>query len=243
MVVVPMVDRPYGTPISCATEATARSPSVCIIRVKPVGAKTNGRAARLPRMSRLVSTRGHVAQHRRAELDPGERLPGAAERVLAVGGAVAVVEHRARRAPARDQPQVGDRGGAAQPSGRGVPDERGGAQQRGELGGTGQATLDHARQRKPIRPASAGSGEGSARDALAGDARIRGRRWRPGRRGSGAAGQLERGHRARARHPERLDPGVHGDRQQPGEQRPHRGGQAVRLVPQHERDPRGQVRP
>ena len=56
MVVVPMVDRPYGTPISCATDATARSPSVCIMRVKPVGANTNGRAARLPRMSRLVST-------------------------------------------------------------------------------------------------------------------------------------------------------------------------------------------
>ena len=145
MVVVPMVDSAYGTPISSATDATARSPSVCIMRVKPVGAKTNGKAERLPRMSRPVSTRRHVVQHRRAELHPGERLPGAAQRVLAVGRAVAVVEHRAWGAAPRDLPEVGDRRGAPQPSLGGVTDERGGPQQRGELGRTGQASLDHAR--------------------------------------------------------------------------------------------------
>ena len=66
-------------PISCATDATARSPSVCIMRVKPVGAKTNGRAARLPRIVAAGVDRGHVVEHRRAELDPRERLARAAE--------------------------------------------------------------------------------------------------------------------------------------------------------------------
>ena len=171
--------------------------------------------------------RGHVAQHRRAELDPGERRPGPAERVLAVGGAVAVVEHRARRAPPGDQPQVGDRGGAAQAAGGGVPDERGGPQQRGELGGPGQATLDHPRSvsrsaPRPLRPTLA---------------------WpvRPRPRGQARRASSKAATAPALATPERLHPGVHGDRQQPGEQRPHRRGQPVRLVAQHQRDPRGQL--
>jgi hypothetical protein len=43
-------------PTSCATDATARSPSWCIIRVKPVGPKQNGSAERFPSTSRPVST-------------------------------------------------------------------------------------------------------------------------------------------------------------------------------------------
>jgi len=83
MVVVPIVDRVWGTPISCATDATARSPSVCIIRVNPVGANANGSAARLPRMSRLVSivdtscntdgwnsTRANASRARRSDCSP-----------------------------------------------------------------------------------------------------------------------------------------------------------------------------
>ena len=73
MVVVPIVDSVWGTPTSCATDATARSPSVCIIRVKPVGANANGRAARLPRMSRLVSIVDTSCSTDGLELDPGER--------------------------------------------------------------------------------------------------------------------------------------------------------------------------
>jgi hypothetical protein len=56
MVVVPRVDSAYGMPTCSATEATAGSPSWCIIRVNPVGANPNGRVDRRPRMARLVST-------------------------------------------------------------------------------------------------------------------------------------------------------------------------------------------
>ena len=39
-----------------ATRATADSPSVCIIRVNPVGAKTSGAAAGFPRIVVDLST-------------------------------------------------------------------------------------------------------------------------------------------------------------------------------------------
>ena len=54
--VVPIVDRAYGMPAASAAVAPAISPSVCIIRVKPVGAIPNGSAARAPSTSRDVST-------------------------------------------------------------------------------------------------------------------------------------------------------------------------------------------
>ena len=54
--VVAIVDRPIGMPLRCATRPTAASPSWFIIRVKPVGAKANGSADVLPRISRVVST-------------------------------------------------------------------------------------------------------------------------------------------------------------------------------------------
>ena len=50
MEVVPIVDSAYGMPTRAATRATAGSPSVCIIRVKPVGAKTRGSADGRPRI-------------------------------------------------------------------------------------------------------------------------------------------------------------------------------------------------
>ena len=43
-------------PTCSATDTTAGSPSVCIIRVNPVGANAKGSAARRPSISRLVST-------------------------------------------------------------------------------------------------------------------------------------------------------------------------------------------
>ena len=156
MVVVPIVDSVWGTPTSCATDATARSPSVCIIRVKPVGANANGRAARLPRMSRLVSIVDTSCSTDGLELDPGERRPGAAERLLAVSGAVAVVEHRARRAPPGDQPQVRHGGGAAQPPCRRRPGRTGRAAAAGRARRAGAGDAGPSTQRKPIRPSVAG---------------------------------------------------------------------------------------
>ena len=54
--VVPIVDSAYGMPTRAATRATAGSPSVCMSRVKPVGANANGSAARRPSTSTPVST-------------------------------------------------------------------------------------------------------------------------------------------------------------------------------------------
>ncbi len=53
---VPIVDSENGIPARPAARAPARSPSVCIIRVKPVGAIPNGRAVGAPSTSREVST-------------------------------------------------------------------------------------------------------------------------------------------------------------------------------------------
>ena len=44
----PMVDRVKGTPACSAARTPATSPSVCIIRVNPVGAIPTGRADRRP---------------------------------------------------------------------------------------------------------------------------------------------------------------------------------------------------
>ena len=60
--VVPMVDSANGIPAAPAAVAPAISPSVCIIRVKPVGAIPNGSADGAPRTSTVVST---VATSRR----------------------------------------------------------------------------------------------------------------------------------------------------------------------------------
>ena len=104
-------------------------------------------------------------QHRRAELDAGERLAGAAERLLAVGGAVAVVEHRARGAPPGDQPQVRDGGGAAKPSVPWRPGRTGRAAAAGRARRAGAGDAGPSPQRKPISPAVAASERGCARPA------------------------------------------------------------------------------
>ena len=56
MEVVPMVDRAKGIPAAAAALAPACSPSVCIMRVKPVGAMPKGSSTLLPRTSQPVST-------------------------------------------------------------------------------------------------------------------------------------------------------------------------------------------
>ncbi|CAB5008038.1 unannotated protein [freshwater metagenome] len=56
IVVVPRVESVYGIPNFSPARATARSPSVCIMRVKPVGAKPNGISNFLPKVSRVIST-------------------------------------------------------------------------------------------------------------------------------------------------------------------------------------------
>ena len=50
------MDSENGMPAAAAAVAPAISPSVCIIRVKPVGAIPNGSATRAPSTSREVST-------------------------------------------------------------------------------------------------------------------------------------------------------------------------------------------
>ena len=56
MEVVPSVDSVNGMPAAAAAPAPAVSPSVCISRVKPVGAIPNGSADGPPKISQLVST-------------------------------------------------------------------------------------------------------------------------------------------------------------------------------------------
>ena len=107
--VVPRVDSVNGMPAAPAADAPAISPSVCIRRVKPVGAMPNGSADRPPRIvdGRVDVRRG--AQDRGVELDVLERLAGAGERQLALGRAVGVVEGGLRRATLGDRAQVVDR--------------------------------------------------------------------------------------------------------------------------------------
>ena len=82
MDVVPIVDRAYGMPVRAATRATAGSPSVCIIRVNPVGAKTSGALDGRPEDRRRGVHGRDVPEHLRQELDPCVRLPGTSQRDL-----------------------------------------------------------------------------------------------------------------------------------------------------------------
>ena len=102
-------------PAASAAVTPAISPSVCIIRVKPVGAIPNGSATRSPStIARGVDARD-VAQDRGVELHVGEGLARPGQRHLAVGGAVGVVERRLRRTPLGDPAQVLDRQRGGQP--------------------------------------------------------------------------------------------------------------------------------
>jgi hypothetical protein len=56
MAVVPMVESEKGIPAAAAAPAPAISPSVCIMRVKPVGAIPKGSATRPPSTSLDMST-------------------------------------------------------------------------------------------------------------------------------------------------------------------------------------------
>ena len=83
-------------PASPAAVAPAISPSVCMRRVKPVGAMPKGSSPRSPEHVAAEVDLGDVAQDRRVQLDVAERLSGAGQGELVLGGAVGVVEGGAR---------------------------------------------------------------------------------------------------------------------------------------------------
>ena len=100
--VVPRVERVNGMPAAAAADAPAISPSVCMSRVKPVGAMPNGSAlGPAEDLDRGVDI-GRGAQDAGVELDVLERLPRPGERQLALGRAVGVVERGLRGAALRD---------------------------------------------------------------------------------------------------------------------------------------------
>ena len=77
-------------PTRAATRATAGSPSVCIIRVKPVGAKTSGSAAGRPRIVVEVSTDGDVLQHLRDGTRRGRKTSRERRRLISSPAAPSV---------------------------------------------------------------------------------------------------------------------------------------------------------
>ena len=124
-------------------------------RVNPVGAKASGSAAR--HRSIVVdgstaetsrSTRGRTPRARRPRRD-------AAQADLGAGGAVGVVEDRARHAPAGDLAQVADGRGARQPAGGRVAgrDRRGRTSSRSsdQRGSRRSTTPDTPARRRPVR--------------------------------------------------------------------------------------------
>ncbi|BDD81001.1 hypothetical protein TPB0596_07640 [Tsukamurella pulmonis] len=119
-------------PARVAARTPASSPSVCIIRVKPVGAIANGRADGPPSTVRGVDL-GDVAQDLRVELDVGEGLPRPGQRELGLRGAVGVVEGGARGAPLSDPAQIPDGLRILQPGGAAVEPGRPDAHERREI--------------------------------------------------------------------------------------------------------------
>src|SRR6266496_598666 len=97
-------------PARSATRATARSPSWCIIRVKPVGANRNGSSLRRPSTSTPRSTLATS----RSTLGWNSTPAYASRALLLLGGAVGVVEHGPRRPALGDGPQVPDGVGLGQ---------------------------------------------------------------------------------------------------------------------------------
>ena len=65
-----MVDRLKGMPARCAAMAPAHSPSVCIMRVKPVGAMASGMADSVPQrvVRRLTFSTSRRTPGRKARL-------------------------------------------------------------------------------------------------------------------------------------------------------------------------------
>ena len=105
-----------GCPTRSATRATAGSPSVCIIRVKPVGREDQRqRGAGARGSSSTVSTAETSRSTRGRNSTRAKASPGAPQADLRAGGAVGVVEDRARRPAPGEQAQVRDRTRAGQP--------------------------------------------------------------------------------------------------------------------------------
>ena len=175
-------------PARAATRATAGSPSVCIIRVNPVGAKPRGEPAGRPRIVVDVSTRGDVLEHVRVELQPGVRMPGTAQADLVAGSTVGVVEHRSWRAAPGQQSQVEDGCGAGQPPLGGIEGHGARTQQRRQLGPARPVSGTHPRVLHDVLHGRKDTSEtGLTRTATATRAHV-GARHRlanhPGRRGA-----------------------------------------------------------
>ena len=124
----------------------ARHGALALVMEEPreAGGREGQRQRRgAPEDRRRRVDRGDVAQRPRDELDAREGLARAAQAGLRVGGAVGVVEDRARGAPARDRAQVADARRAREaPRGR-VELGRARREQRAQLRPAGQATLGH----------------------------------------------------------------------------------------------------
>ena len=118
MEVVPRVDSENGIPARAAACAPAISPSVCINRVKPVGAIPKGCATRSPSTVAPGVDLGDIAQDRRVKFDVAERLSGPRERQLLFGGTIGVVERRLGRAALGDAAQIVDRQRGIEPTPR-----------------------------------------------------------------------------------------------------------------------------
>ena len=141
--VVPSVDSVNGMPAAPAAPA----PAILALGLHQAGEARRGDAERQrARAAEHLAGRvdhGHVAQDRRVELDVLERLAGARERQLALGGALGVVERRLRRAALRDVAQVGDRQRLLEPAVGRVEGRRLEPHELGELSRVRELALDH----------------------------------------------------------------------------------------------------
>ncbi len=142
-----MVESAYGKPCRCATRATARSPSWCIRRVKPVGAKANGTDDARPSTVVVVSTPDTSRSDRRCELQRLERPPRAAQADLRFGCAVGVIEGRPGDTTARHAAEIGNGQGVRESSLCGVELDRSRAEQWPDLGPFRQLPLAHEMNR------------------------------------------------------------------------------------------------
>src|SRR4030081_284695 len=96
--VVDMVLRVNGTPSLAAARASARSPWLCNMPFNPVGAMTRGALAGRPRIASPAWARGRVDQGLRDQAQTLQGFAVGAQRPLAVGPALDVLERDPRDA-------------------------------------------------------------------------------------------------------------------------------------------------
>ena len=118
-------------------------PPWCIRRVKPVGAKTSGRADRPAEDRRRGVDLRHVLQDAGDELDPREGVARSPQAGLGLRRSVDVVEHGSGHMAAGHGPEVPDRRGRGEAAFDGREPDRTRAQVRPELGPAGEASAGH----------------------------------------------------------------------------------------------------